>query len=265
LPLVLRLLDHQVVGPQGELLGNVDDLVLRHVGDHLQVVAFMTGPDGLARRQGGRGGRWLHAIWTRLHPLEHPRPVVVPLEEVTTVDSAVEVTSSAARLLGGSAGFELWLRQHVVGRLPGALGGDTDAGPGAAPALERGPLPESYLLQEGDHTTSELLGSTVVAGDRALGVVSELLARPLSPGALRFGRLVLTDVVCSRRRLGAELGYTMAPQGPKVLEALMRRLHRDDVRVDLRQARLSWTDRRLDVSERTSLRHPRESTGPAAG
>ena len=26
---VLRLLDHQIVGPQGELLGNVDDLQLR--------------------------------------------------------------------------------------------------------------------------------------------------------------------------------------------------------------------------------------------
>ncbi|MDR6864757.1 hypothetical protein [Phycicoccus sp. 3266] len=253
---MLRLLDHQVVGPKGELLGNVDDLVLRQVGDGLEVVAFMSGPAGLARRQGGRGGRWLHAVWTRLHPREHPRPVVVPLREVTKVGSALEVSAAAAEVLARSEGFELWLRQHVVGRLPGAR----EAEPAArvAPAEHRKPLSEAYLLQEGDHTTSELVGSRVSFGDRDLGAVIEVLAAPRGRGGGPWGRLVLTDVVCSPRTLGAELGYTMSPQGPRLVELAMRSWHRHDRRVDLRHVDIAWDDRHLEVSTSARLWHPRE-------
>ena len=255
-PLVLRLLDHQVVGPHGELLGNIDDLVLREAGDELEVVAFMSGPAGLARRQGGRGGRWLHAAWARLHPQEHPRPVVVPLTEVTRVGSAVEVSARAAEVLAGSAGLELWLRQHVVGRLPGAREGDPSTG--GAPMRRRGPLPEAYLLQEGDHTTSELVGSRATVGGRDLGSVIEVLAAPRGGRGGPWGRLVLTDLVCSRRRLGAELGYTMSAQGPRLVELAMRVWHRHDQRVDLRHVDIAWTDRRLQVSGAARLRHPRD-------
>lgn len=255
-PLVLRLLDHQVVGPHGELLGNIDDLVLRPAGDELEVVAFMSGPAGLARRQGGRGGRWLHAAWARLHPREHPRPVVVPLAEVTKVRSAVEVSAAAAEVLAGSAGLELWLRQHVVGRLPGAR--DADPTTRRTRTWRREPLPEAYLLQEGDHTTSELVGSRATVGGRDLGSVVEVLAAPRGRGDGPWGRLVLTDVVCSRRRLGAELGYTMSAQGPRLVELAMRAWHRHDHRVDLRHVDIAWTDRRLEVSGAARLRHPRD-------
>lgn len=255
-PLVLRLLDHQVVGPHGELLGNIDDLVLREAGDELEVVAFMSGPAGLARRQGGRGGRWLHAAWARLHPREHPRPVVVPLAEVAKVDSAVEVSAAAAEVLAGSAGLELWLRQHVVGRLPGAR--DADPTTGAAPTRRREPLPEAYLLQDGDHTTSQLVGSRATVGGRELGSVIEVLAAPRGRGGGPWGRLVLTDLVCSRRRLGAELGYTMSAQGPRLVELAMRAWHRHDQRVDLAHVDIVWTDRRLEVSASAQLRHPRD-------
>jgi hypothetical protein len=256
-PLVLRLLDHQVVGPEGALLGNIDDLVLRQEGDELEVVAFLSGPAGLARRQGGRGGRWLHAAWARLHPREHPRPVVVPLAEVTRVESAVEVSAEAAEVLAGSAGLELWLRQHVVGRLPGARDADPSTGGGTS-ARRRQRLPEAYLLQEGDHTTSELVGSSVALGGRDLGRVIEVLAVPRGRGGGPWGRLVLTELVCSRRRLGAELGYTMSAQGPRLVELAMRVWHRHDQRVDLRDVDIAWSDRRLQVSGAARLRHPRD-------
>ena len=67
LDVVLRVLDHQVVGPEKELVGNIDDLELTPAGEALAVTGFASGrcvqpaATRTARLQGRRG----------VAPLEH--------------------------------------------------------------------------------------------------------------------------------------------------------------------------------------------------
>jgi sporulation protein YlmC with PRC-barrel domain len=120
---VLRLLDHQVVGPDGELLGNIDDLELVVSDEGWSVTALLVGPAALGQRLPGRLGRWTIAIWRRLRTDPDPRPCRVPVEQVHDIGSAVTVTRAAADSLAASFGLELWLCEYVVSRNPGATGG----------------------------------------------------------------------------------------------------------------------------------------------
>jgi hypothetical protein len=257
LPLVLRLLDHQIVGVDGELVGNVDDLVVHESESGIVVTALLSGPPALARRQGGRGGRWLDAVWRRLHPDRDPLPTAVPLDEVTRLDSAVHVSRLGESVLAASQGFELWLRDHVVSRLPGATGGETTR-PSVDEDLRQRP---PFVLLPGEHTLSELLGAPVrSAGDR-LGELVEVIADPLSPSSARLGALVVRELVCSPRHLGEELGYTLEPQGPAVLRRLLRAWHDRDRLVDARDVRITWDPAGVEVRRGATLRHPHDQPG----
>ena len=70
-----------------------------------------------ARASVGRLGRWVVAIWRRLHPRENPLPNRVGVGEIVKVDSAVHVTRPAA--LRHDGGFERWVHDHIIGRIPG--------------------------------------------------------------------------------------------------------------------------------------------------
>ena len=228
----LRLLDHQIVGPEGELLGNVDDLLLEESDGHWFVSSLMTGPAAAAQRQGGRLGHWIEAIWRRMHPDADPAPVAVPMRHVTKVDSAVHVDASAARALAESQGIELWLREKVISRLPGVLGSDDDHR--GAVAMHR----RHHTAFEPDpgHTPiSSLFGAGVRdSGAASLGRVIEVTATADVEGAEALSRLRLDALVCSKSRIGGELGYTLTPQGPWVVRRLVQALHRHDqlVQVD---------------------------------
>jgi sporulation protein YlmC with PRC-barrel domain len=233
IPLVLRLLDHQIVGPDGDLLGNVDDLQLERRGTEVLVAGLLSGPVGLSGRQGGRAGDWLLGVWTRLHPDREPRPVVIPLSHVTELGSAVRVGRVAADALAASAGLELWLRQKVVSRLPGALGEPDQQADARSARTRRERHPEFEATGAGGRL-SGLLGHPVVdATGRAVGRIVEVRALPFERSGLELGRLRLVDVVCSGSRVGEELGYTLEPQGPWILSRLMRWLHRHDVRIPM--------------------------------
>ena len=259
IPLVLRVLDHQLVGPRDELVGNVDDLELRDADGRLVVTGLLSGPAAMALRQGGRTGEWLWAIWRRLHPQEDPRPSVIPLDHVRSVDSAVHVSDQAVRVLVETAGLELWLRRNVVSRIPGALGGGDDDGDDWALARHRRAHPE---LTAGDRTRllSDLLGVEVVdAGGDPVGRVIEVVARATGRRGLEVGPLTVEAVVCSTRRLGAELGYTMSPQGPWLLRALMRRLRQGDRLVSVEDFdELDWGAGRVRLGRAARPRHPHE-------
>lgn len=250
LPVALRVMDHQVVGPHGDLLGNVDDLVLSDDGGRLAVTGFLSGPPGLAARQPGRLGEWIGAVWRRLHPEQHPAPLVVPWVQVTRVAAAVTVTAWAEQALAEDMRLELWLRRHVVARLPGARGGEHRLGGLIATAAR--PRPELSLAPT-DHLLSGLLGSVVI-DDRGteLGTVLELVTRPAG------ARLDVERLVFGRRRLGAELGYTVdAEQGPWLVAAAVRAWHRgarqvgwDDV------AGVDWDAGRVRLTPSARPRHP---------
>lgn len=263
---VLRLLDHQIVGPDGALLGNVDDLELVLEGEDWVVSGLMVGPAALSQRLPGRLGDWLYAVWRRLHPAEDPAVTVVPLEHVVSVDSAVHVGEAAARALSLSFGMELWLRQHVVSRIPGALGEDDQRGPDPRTSARRAgrqgeaPIAPARAPRPGARGVSSVIGRRVVDVDgRAVGTVSELVCvgrprdEPQAPLRVRF-------VLYSRHLLASELGYGVDPgQGPSLVRRVVRLWQQHDRLVDVADvAGLETVQGDLRLRSTASPRHPHE-------
>ena len=117
--LVLRLLDRQVVDPDGELVCKVDDLELRQTADGTYVVsALLSGPLALGPRLPGRLGRWVVAVARRLSPDPDPAPNRIPFERVTELGSAVCI--DRARADAGVSALEDWTRVHVIDPIPGS-------------------------------------------------------------------------------------------------------------------------------------------------
>jgi sporulation protein YlmC with PRC-barrel domain len=223
----LRILDHQVVGPDDELLGNVDDLELVISQDGWSVTALQVGPAALGQRLPGRLGRWTVAIWQRLRPDPDPRATRVPVADVREIGSAITVSETAARSLAASFGLELWLREFVVSRIPGAKGGGDERAEGdhADDVGVRKPRPAAAEPGPGSRTgsVSDVMGARVFAHDGSeLGVVHELLCAEPDPGRDR-DHLRVTHVQYGPHRAGSELGYDSdARQGPLVVGAVVR-------------------------------------------
>jgi sporulation protein YlmC with PRC-barrel domain len=116
---VSHLLDRQLVDPDGKLVAKVDELELADLGDgRLTLTAVLTGPGALGPRLGGRIGQLVVAVWRRLHPAQRPEPGRIPFRHVVRVDSAVHLSMHRHEL--AVDGFEVWVREHVVSRIPGA-------------------------------------------------------------------------------------------------------------------------------------------------
>lgn len=256
IPLVLRLLDHQLVGSDDELLGNVDDLVLEPRGGDLWVTGLLSGPPALARRQGGRGEVWVDAVWRRLHPLEHPQLVGVPLASVTRLGSDIRLDAPASALLGRNLGLERWVREKVVSRLPWATGGGDEDEERRRASAGHG---VGFLVPLDAPTVSRLVGARLrtTAGED-VGEVIEVVAEGVRDGR-PAGPMRVVALVVSRRRLGTELGYTLTPQGPALLRHLLRWWHRDDRHVRAEDLTgLDWGTRTLTVRDGAELRHPHD-------
>ena len=228
LALGLRLLDHQLLGREQEMVGNVDDVALEERDGRLLAVGLLRGPGAWAHRQPGALGRWGRAVWRRLDPREDPRPLVLPLDHVLAIGSAVHVDRWADDFLAGTDGLELWLRRNVVGKIPGAQGGDHPFGGDLASVPRQDAdlelTPQTRLL-------STLLGARVVGGDGSdAGRVVEVRAVQATALSTRVGPLVVTSLVHGPRRLGGELGYREdATMGPRLLGSALRWWHRYDV------------------------------------
>ena len=117
-----ELLDRQIVDLAGEAVGKVDDVELAVVDGVPHVAALLSGPQALGRRMGGRLGNWISGVAGRVHPAENPDPLRIPWDLVASHDSTVKLT--VRRELLAEPLLEQWLRDHVVGRIPGA----SDAG-----------------------------------------------------------------------------------------------------------------------------------------
>jgi hypothetical protein len=247
LPLGLRLLDHQILGHEQEMFGNVDDVALEERDGRLVAVGLLRGPGAWARRQPGAIGRWSLAIWRRLHPREDPSPLLLPLDHVVAIGSAVHVDPWADAVLAGSDGLELWLRRHVVGRIPGARGGDHPFG-GDLPSVLR--QDEDLDLAPETHLLSTLIGARVLHADGSpAGRVLEVRAVQATALASRVGPLVVTSLVCGRRRLGGELGYREdAEMGPALVGTAVRWWHRHTTHERWEDvSRVDWHTRRVHL------------------
>ena len=266
---VLRLLDHQIVGPDGALLGNVDDLELVSDDAGWLVTGLMVGPAALSQRLPGPLGRWVYAVWRRLHPASDPTPVVLPLAHVTSIGSAIEVNLAAAQALSSTFGLELWLREHVISRLPGATGdtGDTEQqqvmskhSPSTAETVAGAlPLPVRAPL-EGARGLSFLIGRAVLAPDGTLvGRVSEVRCVSHPPGH-RLDALRARWVVYTRHLAGSQLGYSMnRTQGPALVRRLVRMWQQHDRVVEIEHViGIETTQGDLQLDQTAAPRHPHD-------
>ena len=112
-----HLLDRQVVDRDGQLVGKVDDVELSDE-DPPRVVALLLGPKALGERMGGWLGHLIANVATRLHGTAGPYRARIAYEHVARVDSAI-VLRIRRELLDEPA-LEAWLREHVIGRIPGS-------------------------------------------------------------------------------------------------------------------------------------------------
>lgn len=115
----LRLLDRQVVDPDGAMICKVDDVELERADDGGYVVtALLAGPLALGPRLPGVLGRWTVALARRWAADPDPAPRRISFERVTELGSAVVLDRSRDQL--GIARLEDWVRTHVVDRIPGS-------------------------------------------------------------------------------------------------------------------------------------------------
>jgi sporulation protein YlmC with PRC-barrel domain len=249
LSLRLRLLDHQILGREQEMLGNIDDVALQDRDGQLVAVGVLRGPGAWAHRQPGALGRWGRAVWRRLDQREDPVPLVLPMDHVLAIGSSVHVDPWAEAFLAGTDGLELWLRRHVVAKIPGARGGDHPFG-GSQPS---GPRQDADLTLASDaHLLSDLLGAQVVRADGSDGGrVVEVRAVQATALSSRVGPLVITSLVYGPRHLGGDLGYREDPQmGPHMIGAALRWWHRRDFQTPWNAVRsVDWAARRVHLLE----------------
>jgi hypothetical protein len=115
----LRLLDHQVVDPDGGLVCKVDDIEFAQGRDgSWHVSALLSGPQALGPRLPGRLGRWVMALGRRFSVDDDSEPRRISFERVTEIGSSVAVDRSRDRL--DVAVLEDWMREHVVDPIPGS-------------------------------------------------------------------------------------------------------------------------------------------------
>jgi sporulation protein YlmC with PRC-barrel domain len=115
----LQLLDRQVLDRDGRMVCKVDDVELHADADGAPVVtAILVGPRALGPRLGGRLGRWVTGLASRLAASPGDDPPRIPFGLVTDVHDAVDVGRTRDEL--GVDPLEGWVDRHVVGRLPGS-------------------------------------------------------------------------------------------------------------------------------------------------
>ncbi|MEA3056332.1 MAG: hypothetical protein QOD30_1764 [Actinomycetota bacterium] len=115
----LHLLDRQLIDREGRMCGNVDDVEIEIDDDgRAYVSALLSGPGTLAPRLGmPRYGDWMR----RAHALvdgDGDDPARIPLSRVAEIDNHVSVSLDHDEL--GSVDGERWVRDHIIGRIPGS-------------------------------------------------------------------------------------------------------------------------------------------------
>ena len=113
------LLDRQILDCDGAPVGKVDDVELDIDADGTPyVAALLVGQQALGDRIGGRLGRWIAGTARRLSPDYDRGPIRIPYDLVAELTSAVNL--SVRRELLPDPPLETWLRDHLIGRIPGA-------------------------------------------------------------------------------------------------------------------------------------------------
>jgi sporulation protein YlmC with PRC-barrel domain len=112
------LLDRQIVDTDGEPVGKADDVELTPDENGVpRVTALLLGQEVLGDRIGGTLGRWISDTARRLSDPGRP-PMRIDYSLVESVDGSINL--SVKRELLPDAPLEVWLRDHLINRIPGA-------------------------------------------------------------------------------------------------------------------------------------------------
>ncbi len=116
----LHLLDRQLIDREGRLAGKVDDLELTATDEGgVYVSAILSGPGTLwYRLRRRRLGRWLRWHVAAAMPGDRTDPDRIPIGRVSDIASHVTITVDQPTL--ASAAAEHWVRDHVIGHIPGS-------------------------------------------------------------------------------------------------------------------------------------------------
>ncbi|CDX45020.1 conserved hypothetical protein [Mesorhizobium plurifarium] len=117
--LLRDILDKQVVDREQVKIGKVDSLIAElSPGKPPRVIAVELGSIALARRLGSAPGRWTAKLAARLSGRRQPRPHRIAWNKVRDigVDIEFDIDVRRTRIFA----WQDWLREHVVGRIPGA-------------------------------------------------------------------------------------------------------------------------------------------------
>lgn len=114
----LHLLDRQVVSTNDQRLhGKVDDIELDLDADVPHVTALLSGPAAWGPRLPGLLGALVVSVHRRLHPAQTPGPNRVSAGRIVDVTTVV-LLDSGDNL--GVDGFDHWVDDQVISRLPGS-------------------------------------------------------------------------------------------------------------------------------------------------
>jgi hypothetical protein len=115
--LVRDVLDKQMVDRKQDPMGRADGIVLLvEDGRRPRVLYIEAGATVLARRLNARLGRWVCRI-ARRWGLRRGRPTRLDWSKVQSTGIELKIDVDADPL--PALAWEHWLREHIVGRLPG--------------------------------------------------------------------------------------------------------------------------------------------------
>ena len=117
----LKLLDRQLLDRDGLSAGCCDDIELTDFdgGDQLYAAAILAGPGALAYRlRRRRLGRWISRVHREVSVGDNEDPTRIPFNVVSDLGPAIKVALDVEEM--GSHSTERWMRDHVIGRIPGS-------------------------------------------------------------------------------------------------------------------------------------------------
>lgn len=115
----LALLDREILDAEDQRVGKVDDLALSDAGsgEPPRIEALLMGPAAYGTRLGGPLGDWIRRAGAKLADTEDP--ITIPMALVAEIDVSVKLSITVDQL-PRALRAEGWLRDHLIGRIPGA-------------------------------------------------------------------------------------------------------------------------------------------------
>ncbi|TPM08864.1 hypothetical protein FJ960_06365 [Mesorhizobium sp. B2-3-11] len=117
--LLRDLLDKQVVDREQVKIGKIDGLMAElRQGKPPRIIAIELGSITLARRLGAGPGRWVARLAAKLGGKRHGEPHRIAWHKVRDIGTDIEFDVDVRQT--SIFAWQDWLRDHIIGRIPGA-------------------------------------------------------------------------------------------------------------------------------------------------